>query len=32
MFKAPKDAVTSAPILQHFDYEKAIVIEMDASD
>ena len=23
---------TSAPILQHFDYEKAIVVEIDASD
>ena len=31
-FKALKDAFTSAPILQHFDYEKAIVIETDASD
>ncbi len=27
-----KDAFTSAPILQHFDYEKAIVVETDASD
>ena len=31
-FKVLKDAFTSAPILQHFDYEKAIVVEMDASD
>ena len=26
-FKALKDAFTSAPILQHFDYEKAIVVK-----
>ena len=31
-FMALKDAFTSAPILQHFDYEKAIVVETDASD
>ena len=31
-FKALKDAFTSAPILQHFDYEKAIVVKTDASD
>src|SRR6266705_123515 len=31
-FKALKDAFTSAPILEHFDYEKAIVVETDASD
>ena len=31
-FKALKDAFTSAPILQHFDYEKAIIVETDASD
>ena len=31
-FKTLKDAFTSAPILQHFDYEKAIVVETDASD
>ena len=31
-FKALKDTFTSAPILQHFDYEKAIVVETDASD
>ena len=32
VFKAIKDAFTSAPILQHFDYEKTIVVETDASD
>ena len=32
MFKALKNAFTSAPILQHFDYVKAIVVETDASD
>ena len=32
VFKALKDAFTSAPMLQHFDCEKAIVVEMDASD
>ena len=32
VYKALKDAFTSAPILQHFDYEKAIVVETDASD
>ena len=26
-FKALKEAFTTAPILQHFDYEKAIVVE-----
>ena len=31
-FKALRDAFTSAPILLHFDYEKAIVVEMDASE
>ena len=31
-FKALKDSFTSAPILQHFDYEKAIVVETDESD
>ena len=31
-FKALKDAFTSVPILQHFDYEKSIVIKTDASD
>ena len=31
-FKALKDAFTSAPILQHVDYEKAIIMETDASD
>ena len=31
-FKALKDAFTSGPILQHFDYEKAIIVETDASD
>ena len=27
-----KDAFTSTPILQHFDYEKAIIVETDASN
>ena len=31
-FEALKEAFTSAPILQHFDNEKAIVVETDASD
>ena len=31
-FTVLKDAFTSAPILQHFDYEKAIVVKTDASD
>ena len=31
-FQGLKDAFTSAPFLQHFDYEKAIVVETDASD
>ena len=31
-FQGLKDAFTSAPILQHFDYEKAIVVETDTSD
>ena len=31
-FQGLKDAFTSALILQHFDYEKAIVVETDASD
>ena len=31
-FQGLKDAFTSAPILQHFDYEKAIVVETNASD
>ena len=30
-FEALKEAFTSAPILQHFDYESAIVVETDAS-
>ena len=30
-FKALKDTLTLAPILQHFDYEKAIVVETEAS-
>ena len=31
-FKALKGAFTCAPIVQHFDYEKAIVVETDASN
>ena len=31
-FQALKDAFTFAPILQHFDYKKEIVVETDASD
>ena len=31
-FEALKMAFTTAPILQHFDFEKAIVVETDASD
>ena len=31
-FEALKMAFTTAPILQHFNFEKAIVVETDASD
>src|SRR5205807_2189754 len=31
-FTTLKEAFTSAPILQHFDYEREIVVETDASD
>lgn len=31
-FESLKEAVTSAPILQHFDREKVAVVESDASD
>ena len=31
-FQGVKDVFTSAPILQHFDYEKAIVVETNAAD
>jgi hypothetical protein len=31
-FQAPKKAFTTAPILHHFDPEKAIIVETDASD
>ena len=31
-FEALKKAFTWAPILQHFDYERAIVVKTDASD
>ena len=31
-FQKLKDAFTSAPILRHFDWEKPIVVETDASD
>ena len=31
-FKPLKEAFTTASILQHFDYEKAIVVETDTSD
>ena len=32
VFKALKDTFTSTPILQHFNYEKAIIIDMNSSD
>ena len=31
-FEALQSAFTSAPILRHFDYEKEIIVETDASD
>ena len=31
-FEVLKEVFTSAPILQHIDYERAIVVETDASD
>ena len=31
-FQGLKDAYTSAPILQHFDYQNAIVVETDTLD
>ena len=31
-FESLKEALTSAPIRQYFHYERAIVVEIDASD